>query len=174
MYGNVKKMVLASLFIAIEIITTRFLSIQTPIIRISLDFIPLALSAIILGPYTAGVAAAIADIFGMLIFSRGGAFFPGFTLSAFVSGFLYGIILYQKKITIKRCFFAVLTVVISTSLVLNTIWLVIITNKAAFVILSARIVKDLIMLPIQTFVIYYLWRAIEATVKSTLIFNKTF
>ncbi len=110
----------------------------------------------------------------MLIFSRGGAFFPGFTLSAFVSGFLYGIILYQKKITIKRCFFAVLTVVISTSLVLNTIWLVIITNKAAFVILSARIVKDLIMLPIQTFVIYYLWRAIEATVKSTLIFNKTF
>ncbi|EPR09228.1 folate family ECF transporter S component [Ruminiclostridium papyrosolvens] len=174
MYGNVKKMVLASLFIAIEIITTRFLSIQTPINRISLDFIPLALSAIILGPYTAGVTAAIADIFGMLIFPKGGAYFPGFTLSAFVSGFLYGFILYQKKITIKRCFFAVLTVIISTSLVLNTIWLVIITNKAAFAILSARIVKDLIMLPIQTFFIYYVWRAIESTVKNTLIFNKTF
>ncbi|AEY65352.1 folate family ECF transporter S component [Clostridium sp. BNL1100] len=174
MYGNVKKMVLASLFIAIEIITTRFLSIQTPIIRISLDFIPLALSAIILGPYTAGVAAAIADIFGMLIFSRGGAYFPGFTLSAFVSGFLYGFILNQKQITVKRCFFAVLTVIISTSVVLNTIWLVIITNKAAFAILSARVVKDLIMLPIQTFFIYYVWRAIESTVKNTLILNKTF
>ncbi len=174
MYGNVKKMVLASLFIAIEIITTRFLSIQTPINRISLDFIPLALSAIILGPYTAGVVAAIADIFGMMIFSRGAAYFPGFTLSAFVSGVLYGVILYKKKITIKRCFLAVLTVIISTSIVLNTIWLVIITNKAAFAILSARVVKDLIMLPIQTLFIYYVWRGIESTVKNTLIFNKTF
>ncbi len=174
MYGNVKKMVLASLFIAIEIITTRFLSIQTPIIRISLDFIPVALSAIILGPYTAGVAAALADILGMLIFSNGGAYFPGFTFSSFVSGFLYGIILFKKKITIKRCFLAVLAVLISTSLVLNTIWLVIITNKAAFAILSARIVKDLIMLPIQTFFIYYVWSAIKSTVKSTLIFYKTF
>ncbi len=174
MYGNVKKMVLASLFIAIEIITTRFLSIQTPIIRISLDFIPLALSAIILGPYTAGIVAAIADIFGMLIFSRGGAYFPGFTFSSFVSGFLYGVILHKKRITLKRCFFAVITVLIVISVGLNTIWLVIITNKGAFAILSARIVKDMIMLPIQTFLIYYVWRTIESTVKSTLIFNKTF
>ncbi len=174
MYGNVKKMVLASLFIAIEIITTRFLSIQTPIIRISLDFIPLALSAIILGPYTAGIVAAIADIFGMLIFSRGGAYFPGFTFSSFVSGFLYGVILHKKRITLKRCFFAVITVLIVISVGLNTIWLVIITNKGAFAILSARIVKDMIMLPVQTFLIYYVWRTIESTVKSTLIFNKTF
>ncbi len=174
MYLNVKKLVLASLFIAIEIITTRFLSIQTPIIRISLDFIPVALSAIILGPYTAGVTAAIADIFGMMIFSRGGAYFPGFTLSAFVSGFLYGSILHKKRITLTRCFFAVLTVIISTSIVLNTIWLVIITNKGAFAILGARIVKDMLMMPIQTFLIYYVWRSVESALKSTLIFNKTF
>ncbi|ACL75749.1 folate family ECF transporter S component [Ruminiclostridium cellulolyticum] len=174
MHSNVKKIVLASLFIAIEIIATRFLSIQTPIIRISLDFIPVALSAIILGPYTSGVAAAIADIFGMLLFSKGVAYFPGFTLSSFVSGFLYGIILHKKKITLKRCFFAVVTVMIIISLGLNTIWLLIITNNGAFAILSARIVKDMTMLPIQTFLIYYVWRAIESTVKSTSTFYKTF
>lgn len=168
MFSNVKKMVLASLIIALEVITTRLLSIQTPIIRVSLDFIPVAVSAIMFGPLTAGVAAAIADILGMLIFSKGMPYFPGFTLSAFVSGFLYGSILYKKKVTLKRCFFAVISVIITTSIVLNTIWLVIITENGAFAILSDRIVKDIIMLPIQTFLICYVWKAIEVTAARTL------
>ncbi|HEX2927504.1 MAG TPA: folate family ECF transporter S component [Ruminiclostridium sp.] len=168
MHNNVKKMVLAGLFIALEIITTRFLSIQTPIIRISMDFIPVALSAVMLGPFSAGIAAAIADILGMLIFSKGAAYFPGFTLSAFMSGFLYGIMLYKKKVTLTRSFLAVLSVTICTSIVLNTIWLVIITRNGAIAILSARILKDAVMLPVQAFMICYISKALEAAVTHSL------
>jgi ECF transporter S component (folate family) len=167
MYNKIRGMVLAGLFVALEIILTRFLSVENSIIRISFEFIPIAISAIVLGPVTAGIAAAIADIMGMMIFPKG-AYFPGFTFSAFVSGFLYGLILYKKKVTILRCFFSALAVTVVASLVMNTIWLVIITKNGVFAILGPRIVKDLIFLPLKTFLVYFVWKAVELTTRRTL------
>lgn len=157
MHDKIRNILFISLFISLEIILTRFISVESPIVRISFEFIPIAISAILFGPVMAGGAAAIADILGMLIFPKG-AYFPGFTLSAFVSGYLYGVILYKKKITLVRTFVATLTVLITTSLVLNTIWLIYLTQNGAYAILTARAIKCIIFLPIQTFMIYFTWK----------------
>jgi len=167
MHDKTRNILFVGLFISLEIILTRFLSVESPIVRISFEFIPIAISAILFGPVTAGVAAAIADVLGMLIFPKG-AYFPGFTLSAFVTGFLYGLILYKKKVTIVRSFFAALAVIVTASLVLNTIWLVYLTKNGAYAILTARIIKSLVFLPIQTIMVYFTWKYIGPVISGSV------
>lgn len=156
---NVKKLVQISLLVALEIILTRFCSIQTPIVRIGFGFLPVCIIAIMYGPLSAGVANAIADIMGVTLFSTGG-FFPGFTLTAFLSGITYGLFLYNKPITWPRIIGAVLTTGLLLHLVLDTYWLSILMGKGFIALLPARILKQAIMIPVQTMAIGLVWKKI--------------
>jgi len=167
MHDKIRNILFVGLFISLEIILTRFLSIEYSIVRISFEFIAIAISAILFGPVTAGVAAAIADVLGMLIFPKG-PYFPGFTLSAFISGFLYGVILYKKKITVARAFIAALVVILIVELILKTIWLNYLLKDGAYAILAARSIKCLIFLPIQTFMIPFIWKYTEPIISGTV------
>jgi len=167
MHDKIRNILLVGLLISLEIILARFLSVENAIVRISFEFIPIAISAILFGPVTAGGAAAIADVLGMLIFPKG-PYFPGFTLSAFLSGYLYGLILYKKQITLVRTFVATLTVIITTGLVLNTIWLIFLTQDGAYAILAVRAVKCFIFLPIQTFMTYFIWKYTGPIISGTM------
>ena len=69
--NSTSQLVTIAVFIAIEVILTRFLSIQTPIVRLGFGFLPVAMLAILYGPIWAGVAYAIGDILGMLIWPSG-------------------------------------------------------------------------------------------------------
>lgn len=90
-----RPMVFIAILVAIEVVLTRFFAIETPIIRVGFGFVPIALSAIIFGPIIGGITAATADVLGMLLFPKG-VYFPGFTLSAFLTGLTYGLFLYNK------------------------------------------------------------------------------
>ena len=157
------------LLVSMEIIFTRFLSFQTPIIRIGFGFIPIAFSAILFGPVIGGLTAAISDVIGMIVFPKG-AYFPGFTLSAFLGGVVYGLFLYRKQITILNVTISVLLITLLVDLGLNTLWLSMITGKAAAALLIPRIYKSAIMLPIQTATIHILWKYIGSHIdKSSYI-----
>ena len=93
--------VLMGLLISMEIILTRFFSVQTPILRIGFGFIPVVLASIMFGPVLGGITAAFSDILGMMLFPQG-VYFPGFTLSAFLAGLIYGLLLYKKTNTARR------------------------------------------------------------------------
>lgn len=151
--NKTNKIVYMAMLLALEIILTRFLSIQTPIIRIGFGFIPIALAAVLFGPLLAGTMAAVADILGMIIFPKG-AYFPGFTLSAFISGAVYGVVLYKKNISIIKVALAALIIIVGVDLFMNTYWLTIITGKAASVLIGPRITKSIIMFPIQVVLTY--------------------
>lgn len=152
-----KELVYLSVFISMTVILTRFLSIQTPIVRIGFTFIPIAISAIMFGPIFSGICAGLADIIGMLLFPLG-AYFPGFTLTAFLSGVIYGVFLYNKNVNIYRISAAVIIISVFVNLGLDTVWLWMITRKGIMAILPARVIKCLIMIPIQAVTIEALWR----------------
>lgn len=165
--SKVKSMVFISLLIALEIIFTRFLAIQTPIIRIGFGFIPISIAGIMFGPSLAGLCAAIADLLGMILFPKG-AYFPGFTLSAFLSGMIYGKFFYKRTITLSKIILCVLTISITIDLFVNTYWLSIITGKAVFALLVPRIIKTLIMCPVHIIIIYMIYQLLT---KSKLILD---
>ncbi len=164
--SKTKTIAFVGLLVAIEIILTRFLSFQTPIIRIGFGFIPIAFSAIMFGPAIGGLTAALADVVGMMIFPMSG-YFPGFTLSAFLGGAIYGIFLYRKPVTIVNLLKSVLLITIFVDLGLNTLWLSMITGKAVTVLLIPRIYKSLIMLPVQITAINVLWKYIGSHIDRT-------
>lgn len=157
---STKTIIYMALFIALDIIFTRFLSIQTPIIRIGFGFLPVSLSAIMFGPIIGGITGAVADILGMIIFPKG-AYFPGFTLSAFLSGVIYGLILFRKQVSAFRISIAVALIVIFIDSVLNTYWLSIITGKGAMALIVPRLIKNAVMFPIEAITIFTVWKIVS-------------
>lgn len=143
------------LLMALDIILTRFVSIETPIVRIGFGFLPVAIIAMLYGPWIAGVAAAITDFMGIMLFPKTALFFPGFTLSAFLGGVIYGLILYKKPKTLGRVILAVVLVAVFINLGLNTWWLTILLDKAAYVIFPARVIQNLVLAPINVALLYF-------------------
>lgn len=156
---DVKKLIQISLLIAIEVILTRFCSIQTPIVRIGFGFLPIAIIAMMYGPLSAGVAYAIGDLLGVALFPTG-SFFPGFTITAFLTGIVYGVFLYNKPKTWPRIIGAVLTVCLVINLGLDTLWLSILMGKGYIALLPTRIMKAVLMIPVQTFIIGIIWKKV--------------
>lgn len=155
---NTQKMVIAAMMIALEIILTRFVAISTPMLRIGFGFLPMVILAIYLGPIWAAGSYAAADVLGSLLFPSG-AFFPGFTLSACLTGLIYGLILHRRKITVTRTTVAVAIVLIGVNLMLNTLWLTILLGKGYMALLPARAVKELVCIPIDTLMIFAVGKA---------------
>jgi ECF transporter S component (folate family) len=149
---SVQTIIIIGFLIALEIILTRFLSVNTPIVRIGFGFIPVAIIAVLFGPIWAGVAYAIGDIIGALLFPTG-AFFPGFTLTALLTGLTFGIFLYGKKVTWKTTLPASLIVCILLNLCLDTFWLYILMNNGIWALLPARLIKCGVMIVLQVIVL---------------------
>ena len=156
---DVKKLIQISLLIAIEVILTRFCSIQTPIVRIGFGFLPIAIIAMMYGPLSAGIAYAIGDLLGMALFPSG-SFFPGFTLTAFLTGVTYGLFLYNKPKTWPRIIGSALTVCLVLNLGLDTYWLSILMGKGYLALLPMRIMKAALMIPVQTLIIGIIWKKV--------------
>ena len=147
-----QNLITIAFLIALEIVLTRFVSINTSFLRIGFGFLPIAVCGILYGPLAAGFAYAFGDLLGGFLFPSG-PFFPGFTLSAFLTGLIYGYILHNHKITFGRTFFACSIVMLGVNLVLGTCWISILYGKSFMVLLPARIFKELVMIPICTFLI---------------------
>lgn len=161
-----EKLVIIAFFIALDVILTRFCSINTDILRIGFGFLPVAMVGIMYGPIWAGVSYAIADVLGMMIFPSG-AFFPGFTLTAFLTGCVYGIFLYNKTpLTWKRILVPVLIVCMGLNLFVDTLWLEILYGQGYLVIFPARIIKCAAMVPVQVVTIKIIWEKVILRIKA--------
>ena len=90
-----KKIILTAILLAMLIILSRFLSIKTPILKISFAFVPTMLCAIWLGPKWTVLLNVLGDIIGATLFPTG-PYFIGYTISTAIAGFIYGIFLYHR------------------------------------------------------------------------------
>lgn len=153
------RLVMMAFLIALEIILTRFCSINTPILRIGFGFLPVAMMGIMFGPIWAAVGYAVGDILGMMIFPSG-AYFPGFTITAFLTGLVFGLFLHKRDINWKTVLPASLIIILVLNLILDTIWLSILMGDGFIALLPTRILKCAVMLPIQLVLIPFIWNRI--------------
>ena len=153
---NTQRLVIIAFLIALEVILTRFCSINTEILRIGFGFLPVAMAAMLYGPLLAGAAYAVGDILGMILFPSG-AYFPGFTLTAFLTGCTYGIFLYKGPTSWLRLLMAVLCVCLILNLCLDTLWLHLTMGQGYLALLPTRIFKCAVMIPLQVLLIRLVW-----------------
>ena len=156
-----KKLVYIAIFIAIGFIFSRFLTFQTSIIKVGFGFIPAILSSIVFGPFMGGIINALVDIFGAILIPKGGAFFPGFTLSTFISGAIYGLFLYRRKVNFINLSLAIITNMVLISFLLNTYWISLLQGKGFLAFLSTRITTNLIKLPVEIITFLLLYKYLE-------------
>lgn len=145
---DARKIAILGLLVALQIVFTRFASITLPFIRIGFDFFPIAITGILFGWALAGIASFGADLIGIFLFPSGAAFFPGFSLTAFLKGAIYGAFLYQQPKSMTRIIGAVVVESVVT-LVLNSIWLYMMMGPAMFASLPARLINFAVMLPVK-------------------------
>ena len=163
---KIKKIIISALLLAASIVINRFLSINTSILSIGFTFVPLMLSGIILGWKYSLVIAGLADLIGALLFPFG-SFFIGYTISALLTGLVYGLLLYNKegfkfnKKFLIRLIIAILIVCIFINGGLNTLWLILTSKKATIAILPTRILKQLIMIPVMFTTMSLLTKSLE-------------
>lgn len=165
--SKTKKIILVSILLAIRIILSRFLSVKTPIVKISFGFIPAMLCAVWLGPKWTVLLTALSDIIGATLFPTGPYFF-GYTISAAVGGLIYGLLLYRKKSDsfsnkafIFRVIIAVLLVNIIVNMGMNTLWTSITSGKAFQVIFLTRFIKQVVLMPINIIIFLFIERALR-------------
>lgn len=73
---STRNLVLMAALIALQIVTARYLSIQTPTLRLSFETIPLALAGMWLGPLGGAIVALVSDILGTIVSGYGVWFAP--------------------------------------------------------------------------------------------------
>ena len=113
---------------------------------------PIAIAAMILGPVKGGIVGATADFLGAVLFPIG-AYFPGFTLTAFLTGAIYGIFLHEKQ-SLVRIAGAVGINQLILSLFLNTLWISVLYGASYWPLFFTRIFQCAFLIPVQLCTIY--------------------
>ena len=150
---NLKTLVMASMLLAIAVVLGFYTLQLTEFIKIGFAYIANELAGMMFGPVVGSLIGALADVLKYLV-NPTGPFFPGFTISGFLGGLIYGMILYKKPLSIKRVIVANTLVTVFVNLLVNTYWLTLLYGNAFMALLPARIVKQIIMLPIEVILFY--------------------
>ena len=148
---STQHLVLMGILIACEIILSRFLSFSAWNLKIGFAFLPVALAAVLIGPLGGGIVGALGDFAGAILFPIG-AYFPGFTLTAFLTGFVFGQLLFKEQ-TMPRIIGAVAINQLILSFLLNSLWISILYGAPFVPLLGTRIVQVAILVPVQIIVI---------------------
>ena len=148
MNKNTKKIVIIAMLVAFDVIFSRLLAFNILIAKVGLGFAAAAVCAMLYGPAWAGVCAALDDLVGALLFPTG-AYFPGFTATAALTGVIYGLFLYKGRPNFKRCFLAALTNSLAVTLIINSVMIRLVYGPELVPLMAARSAEALVMPAIE-------------------------
>lgn len=160
------KLCCLGLLIAIQVVLARFAAIPVgDMMRFSTSFIPVVIAARKFGILASTAVYGLGDLIGALVFPTGGAFFPGYTLTAIIVGFIFGLFLRPVKseeTATQRNIKIILSVFctqLAGSFLLNSFWRSFQTNVPYDAVLLTRLPQCLVSLVIQSvFMIIFLDR----------------
>jgi len=143
---HTKTVVLCGLLAALAIVLSMVASIQLgPYIKIGFSGLPNRIVEFLFGPAVGCLFGGALDLLKYVL-KPDGPFFFGFTFNAMLSGLIYGTLLYRRPVSIKR-------IVINCGL--NTLWISMLYGKGFIALLGPRVIKNVIMLPIDSFILFF-------------------
>ncbi len=152
-----KTLATAALLIAINI-TLDVLNIRvqlTPEIRIGFGFLCNATIGFLFGPVVAMLGGVATDVMGYLVNTGGGAYFPGYSVTALAAGLFWGLLLYKRPVKLWRCAVAKGCINLFCNIGLNTLWTSMLYGKSIAVLLPGRVIKNLLMLAPEVAALFF-------------------
>ncbi len=171
---NLRSLTMIGMLLALRIALGFVATIRiTEHIKIGFSIFPTSILCMMFGPVAGGIAGGVADLVGFFL-KPSGAFFPGYTLDCVVAGMIYGYSFYKReKITPLRVVLTLLCVTVFVNLCMTTTWISFqisvksigaifadpVGTAHAFAakflaLLPARALKNFIMLPINSVLVY--------------------
>ena len=171
-----KSLVMLSMLLACHVVLGFFQLQLTDFIRISFAALPIGVAGMLYGPTAALLLGALGDPIKYLV-SPTGPFFPGFTLSAAVTGLLFGLLLYgmhrdfdpcrkKRGIAILRIAVAQLLNTLIVDLLLHSLWLTCLYGTPMEALLPMRALKCALLFPVEGILLYLLLAAVARFVLS--------
>lgn len=149
------------MLMALNIVLDQFKIILSPTLQISPGFLSTAVCGWAFGPLLAALGCGITDILKFLL-RPDGPFNLVWTAVAFVPGVVYGLVLYRRPVTLWRTALAKALTTLIVNLGLNPLcmaWLY--GNGSYWYFLSSRLLKNLLLLPLEIALLYALLRVAE-------------
>lgn len=154
---NTRNLVRFAMLIVIQVLLTQFVAITLPTLRLAFTFLAMVWVGYFYGWKVGALIALAADLIGMMIYPKG-PFLIGFTLSAVMSGLIYGLLHNKEKNIGWWVLIVTLLDNIIVNLFMNTAWLVVYMGNSMSVIFWPRLIKTLISIPIMYFLTLLLMR----------------
>ncbi len=165
---NTKTLAMSAMLLAIAVVLGFYTLQLTESMKIGFAFLANELAGMMFGPTVGAIIGGTADILKYLV-NPTGPFFPGFTISGILGGLIYGCVLYKQPLKLSRVILANTLVTVFVNLLLNTYWVTLLYGNAFMVLLPARIIKQIVMLPLEVALFY----AVARVLKKSRIITKT-
>ncbi len=141
-------LVLCALLMAISIAISSVSFYIMPELKISFTFLAIAIIGMRYGPLIAGVVSAMTDVFQFLLHPVG-PFQPLLTLTALLTGIVYGIFLYKDKRSLWRIIVSRVIIYAFISSLLNSYFVSKLYGKVFLEFFVTRLIKNTILLPFE-------------------------
>ena len=128
-----RKLAVSAILLAADVLLTRVFAFNTPLMKIGLGFASLAFPT--------------------------GAYFPGFTLTAAVTGLIFGLCLYKRERSWIHAVLAAALNCLIVSFLANSAMISFITGNSYAAMLATRAVQLAVILPVQAAVLLLLTRS---------------
>lgn len=159
-----KNLVLCGLMAALAVVLGMVASISIgPYIKIGFSGLPNRIVEFLFGPVVGCFFGGALDLIKYFLKPES-PFFFGFTFDAMLAGLIYGCFLYRKPISAKRIVLSEFTVKLIVNCFFNTLWLSMLYGKGFFVLLPMRLLKNVVMLPIDSAIIFFTLTLTKQTV----------
>lgn len=165
-FRNVRVLAFAGLVCAMAIVLEGLpIYLLGPSLKIYFSFLVVGLGCMCYGPCVGMMAGAIIDSVGFLLSSYGEPYFPGYLITAMLSGLIYGVMLYRQKPTLPRIIVTRLIINYGSNVLLGSVWKAMLYGKGYLYYFTSGLVKNTTMLPIEVFLT---WVVLNAAVKQGL------
>lgn len=161
-FSSLRHICYAALLCAMAIILEWFQIPLSETLYISVSFVAVSICSMITGPLMAIPCGIIVDLVGYAIHPTG-PFFPGYTLTAVLSAFVYALFLYRARASFARVAGAKGLVNLVINTFIGSIWRVVLYGSSPFLyyICSAG-VKNILLFPLEVSLLCWLlgllWR----------------
>lgn len=156
-FHNVRMLVLAGIVCALAIVLKSMPILLTGMsLRITFTFLAVSLGAYCYGPLMAIAAGACIDTLSTLLFSFGEPYFPGYLLTAMLSGLIYGLLLYRRKPSIPRLILLRVLINYGVNVLLGSLWKSMLYGKGYIYYAATGMIKNTLLLPLEVFLTWLL------------------
>lgn len=168
---NVRMLTLAGIITAASIVLESFpIYLLGTSLKIYFSFLVISLGCYVYGPAVGILVGFANDTLGFLISSFGEPYFPGYLITAMLSGLIYGTLLYRQRITVLRLVVVRLVINYGSNVLLGSVWKAMLYGKGYYYYFTTGLVKNTTMLPIEVLLMMLMFQlALPALARSGLL-----